>query len=445
MKVEWWALKDQINKLASGKQKTLYRGGRGDGALVAIRRGDTVELYHIKVINNQRRKTKLSTYDGTIDSIKAAANRYLERVTAIRSGENVFVGTVPAIGGGYRDGTVGDALKVAEHYFYQKCTPSYASEAVRQLKKDIGSEFHRLPLREISNEHVKHFIARVLGRATGNRDNRRQATKFKTYISMMFQYCALHDNDPEFVASPFRFRVAGHNPTAEVPAAQPKTKRDKVTLELDMIRYLWHDIIKVTSPVIDLFLKLLFATGGQRMIMLREARWEDCDLERRILILRNRKKGSLDEYESQLHVIWLNDQAVEIIHRLKPITGHYKYMFVSRHSGGEQYLTESALRQAVRRLRDLLAREMVEMDVKFAPKHIRHTCKTAMRNGDWGVGMSKLEASIIHDHDRTYEEGVKTRGVGDFNYDNNEHWDETVEPMRKWGAWLQKNVLEEEG
>ena len=166
------------------------------------------------------------------------------------------------------------------------------------------------------------------------------------------------------------------------------------------------------SPIVKdalLFNALTFVRPGE----LRTAQWCDIDMDKcewRIPAEAMKMK--------RLHIVPLSGQALEVLDRMRPLTGHGRYVFPASKSieKGDRPMSSGTMAAALRRLG--------YEQGSFTPHGFRSMASTILN--DNGFLGDAIERQLAH------VEGNKIRGI----YNHAEHIEIRREMMQWWGDWL---------
>ena len=227
--------------------------------------------------------------------------------------------------------------------------------------------------------------------------------RLRSTIGAVFRYAVasgVADNDPTYALKDATIR-----PTVKHRAAIT----DKPTLK----RYLraLEDYNGKPETRIALKLLMLFAS---RPGEIRQARWEEFDIENRV--------WSLDAQRMKMrrpHHVPLCQEALDLIVTLRPLTGWSEYLFPSQ-SHSKKAISENTLNQALRRM-------------GFGPEEVtshgfRATFSTfANESGLWNP--DAIEAYCAR-QDRNVVRGIYNRSL---------YWDERVKIADWWANFLKQD------
>lgn len=284
-------------------------------------------------------------------------------------------------------------------------TDGHTRTIISRLERDILPPLGNLLISEITTKDVLASLRLVEARQAYE-----SAHRIKTIIGQVFNFAIVSD-------------IAGveNNPAAGLSKVlkQPNKKSMAAILDPEKLGRLLADIESYAgSFVVRCALKLapmLFVRPGE----LRNAKWEDVDMERLAWQLpvedtkltlkeKARRKG-------QVHTVPLSRQAIEVLQALQPFTGSSQYLFPGR--AASRVLSENTVNQALRTM---------GWDRDTVTGHgFRATART-MLHETLGFSPDAIEAQLGH--------RVPDRlGVA---YNRTKHLDERYQMMQAWADYL---------
>ena len=242
-----------------------------------------------------------------------------------------------------------------------KWMPEHAHRLLRSLELHIFPDIGQRPIAEIMPLEVLSLLQRL--EAAGKYDT---AHKVYDVVNQVFSYAV-------------RLRICVFNPAAELRRELSQVKQQSFHHLSDPaeIGQLLRDIDGYTgTPQVRILLKLspyVFTRPAELLMM----KWEELDLDNGIW----EKSGEGDRKGERMKngldfLIPLSRQAAALIEQMKPITGHYDYVFWNKDKG--QPFSEAAAIKALHRL---------GYKGKQTMHGFRHIASTALNeqgfNGDW--------------------------------------------------------------
>ena len=286
-------------------------------------------------------------------------------------------------------------------------------EARRVLERDalpvIGSD---KKANEVEPYDIKFVLHKVI-----KRGSLIQANQLRAYMSAAFNYGIKHDNNPRNMKAKVLFFLKA-NPVLVVPKPEESQRVVDRALSGDEIHDLWFLLDESELSIqTNLALKLIIATGGQRVKEIAHAEWKEFDMDKRVWSIPARRTKN-----SRPHVVPLNSVAQSIIEQLQKISGGRKYLFPIQKPKTNKPMPITSLTKAVNRFCD---REEFE---PFTPRDIRRTCKTMFAE----MGISKDIRDRIHNH--------ALNDVASKHYDKYDYYQEKKIALDKWANRLLKIV-----
>ena len=242
-----------------------------------------------------------------------------------------------------------------------KWMPEHAHRLLRSLELHIFPDIGQRPIAEIMPLEVLSLLQRL--EAAGKYDT---AHKVYDVVNQVFSYAV-------------RLRICVFNPAAELrrELAQVKQQSFHHLSDPAEIGQLLRDIDGYTgTPQVRILLKLspyVFTRPAELLMM----KWAELDLDNGIWEKSGEGERKGERMKNGLDfLIPLSRQAAALIEQMKPITGHYDYVFWNKGTG--QPFSEAAASKALHRL---------GYKDKQTMHGFRHIASTALNeqgfNGDW--------------------------------------------------------------
>ena len=242
-----------------------------------------------------------------------------------------------------------------------KWTPEHAHRLLRSLELHIFPDIGQRPIAEIMPLEVLSLLQRL--EAAGKYDT---AHKVYDVVNQVFSYAV-------------RLRICVFNPAAELRRELSQVKQQSFHHLSDPaeIGQLLRDIDGYTgTPQVRILLKLspyVFTRPAE----LRMMKWAELDWDNGIWEKSGEGERKGERMKNGLDfLIPLSRQAAALIEQMKPITGHYDYVFWNKGTG--QPFSEAAASKALHRL---------GYKDKQTMHGFRHIASTALNeqgfNGDW--------------------------------------------------------------
>lgn len=242
-----------------------------------------------------------------------------------------------------------------------KWTPEHAHRLLRSIELHIFPDIGQRPIADIMPLEVLSLLQRL--EAAGKYDT---AHKVYDVVNQVFSYAV-------------RLRICVFNPAAELrrELAQVKQQSFHHLSDPAEIGQLLRDIDGYTgTPQVRILLKLspyVFTRPAE----LRMMKWAELDWDNGIWEKSGEGERKGERMKNGLDfLIPLSRQAAALIEQMKPITGHYDYVFWNKGTG--QPFSEAAASKALHRL---------GYKDKQTMHGFRHIASTALNeqgfNGDW--------------------------------------------------------------
>lgn len=289
-----------------------------------------------------------------------------------------------------------------------------APEVARALRKDaVPILGEATKARDVQSAQIKLTLHRVL-----TRGKEVYANRLYSHLHAAFQFGLEHDNDPRQLNAPVLFGLQ-FNPVGNVPRPYRQEKPGNRALSWDEIKTLWDAIDTAhMAPTLQLAVKLILATGGQRVEEVLNSRWPHFDLSRRLWEMPTTKNG-------RPHTVPLGDIAVDVLENLRRYTGGSAYLFPKlerKITTDSPFIPSTSLSRALSRF--CIAKEFTP----FTPRDLRRTCKTRLAE----IGVPKHIRDRLHNH--------SLHDVSSRHYDRYEYLAEKRQWMEIWDQQLMKII-----
>lgn len=309
-----------------------------------------------------------------------------------------------------------------------------AARKSRRRKSAANSAPFKSPVSMIGAERLARDVTpddiRMIVRACVARGSREQANRVRQYFQTAFRFGIEHDQRVDLTAGPnVQFGIQ-HNPARDVPKVQrpDATGVRDIELSADLIRQLWTDMggrddgescIPPMRPAHADALRLILATGGQRVEVVLGARWDEIDEEQKLWTVPLSRRKSR-RFSRGPHVVPLNQTAVQIIARQRGRSGDSEFLFpVEVRSARAEHLHVDRLWSVLRAWI-----EAAKFPLTFAPRDLRQTWHA--RAGE--LGLSKEIRDRIQDR--------PPNDIGAKHYDSYDYLDEKRRALDAWDQRL---------
>ena len=312
---------------------------------------------------------------------------------------------------GERMGSVERLFQLYIDYLDSKGKRS-VNQVRRIWKADIEPVVGHLKAKNVSPDDIKRTLFPII-----QRGSMIMANRCRSYLLSAFRFGIEWDNDPKNYDTTTRFEIAV-NPVRDVPKPQKEEDPGERALSGSEIRECWvfwgdPSLISLQSGTV---LRLILATGGQRVEEVLRACWSEFDTESglwEIPAQRTKKKRS--------HVVPLTPLALDALTELKKTAGDSELLFPMR---GNDFLPmeTNSLGNAVRRF---CKRVKVE---RFTARDLRRTVKTLMGK----MGLSKEIRDRLQNHSLS--------DVSSKHYDRYDYLKEKKVAMDAWELYLREII-----
>lgn len=275
---------------------------------------------------------------------------------------------------------------------------------------------------DVRPHHVKLVLAEAL-----KRDRAVMANRIRAYISAAFNFGIAHDNDPRNLQAPVLFNLQ-MNPARDVPKPAKQECVGNRDLSFDEIRRLWIllEDPKTMDIGLRLALRLILATGGQRVEEVLGASWAEFDRDTgKWEIPAHRSKNRWRSNHTPPHVVPLGTLALGVLSEIEANAPGSVFLFPKKGSKGEERMPLASISRAVSRFCGRFGFP------HFTPRDLRRTCKSRMGE----LGISKEVRDRLHHHALT--------DVSSKHYDRYDYLAEKRAAIARWDDHL-RNVLADE-
>lgn len=405
----------QIEKLIRGKDSTTAeKAPRGSGRLVLRVRNGTGEWLYQYFVDGKRKMMKLGNASGpsvlSLDEVREMARRLARELKD---------GLDPKVQKERREvQSKAEEKAAAERGTVEQLFREYVNNLKRRGKKSwpqvesalltgqyaVAKEFG---LETKAAEVSVIDVHRALNAAY--RRGHSMAAHLRAYLSAAFKFGIGHEHDYTRVSQDVSFGLIV-NPVASIPPDQDAQKAGDRVLKTEEIKGIWFKgTLHGLSEIVHAAVKLILATGGQRVREVVEARREEFDLDGRVwTIPKTRTKNNRE------HRVPLTKRAVEIVAWLMGNTPDSSYLIPNMRDVGRP-ADFAGLNQAVRRYSE---RAKVG---RWTPRDIRRTARIMLAEA--GEPDHRLDYHFNHG---------RSVGVGQKHYDRSTRLAEKMITMDAW-------------
>ncbi|EAM6080924.1 DUF4102 domain-containing protein [Salmonella enterica] len=245
---------------------------------------------------------------------------------------------------------------------FDRWSPSYAEEMIETFEKDVFPYIGSRPVAEIKPMELLAVLS-----VLNDRGATEKLRKVRQRCGEVFRYAVITGR-------------AEYNPAPDlVSAFAPHKKEHYAFLKTDELPEFFRTLNTYTgSMIVKLAIRLLILTGV-RPGELRQAEWQEIDFDNRLWeVPKERMKMR------RPHCVPLSDQTINILEQLKPMTGHYQYIFPGRihHS---KPMSEMAMNVLIRR---------IGYAGRVTGHGFRHTMSTILH--EQGYNTAWIETQLAH-------------------------------------------------
>ncbi|EIZ1472120.1 tyrosine-type recombinase/integrase [Salmonella enterica] len=245
---------------------------------------------------------------------------------------------------------------------FDRWSPSYAEEMIETFEKDVFPYIGSRPIAEIKPMELLAVLS-----VLNDRGATEKLRKVRQRCGEVFRYAVITGR-------------AEYNPAPDlVSAFAPHKKEHYAFLKTDELPEFFRILNTYTgSLIVKLAMKLLILTGV-RPGELRQAEWCEIDFDNRVWeVPKERMKMR------RPHCVPLSEQSLNILEQLKPVTGHYQYIFPGRihHS---KPMSEMAMNVLIRR---------IGYAGRVTGHGFRHTMSTILH--EQGYNTAWIETQLAH-------------------------------------------------
>lgn len=245
---------------------------------------------------------------------------------------------------------------------FDRWSPSYAEEMIETFEKDVFPYIGSRPIAEIKPMELLAVLS-----VLNDRGATEKLRKVRQRCGEVFRYAVITGR-------------AEYNPAPDlVSAFAPHKKEHYAFLKTDELPEFFRILNTYTgSMIVKLAMRLLILTGV-RPGELRQAEWCEIDFDNRVWeVPKERMKMR------RPHCVPLSEQSLNILEQLKPVTGHYQYIFPGRihHS---KPMSEMAMNVLIRR---------IGYAGRVTGHGFRHTMSTILH--EQGYNTAWIETQLAH-------------------------------------------------
>lgn len=198
-------------------------------------------------------------------------------------------------------------------------TVAYREEIIKTFEQDVFPYIGNRPISEIKPLELLEVLRRIERRGALEKTR-----KVRQRCGEVFRYAIITGR-------------AEYNPAPDlaVALAVPKQKNHPYLSE-DELHHFVRDLEAYTGSIITKNATKIVMLTGVRTQEMRFATWEEVDLEKGIWEIPAARMKM-----RRPHLVPLSTQIINIFKQLKPITGHYPYIFIGRNNRSKPISKES--------------------------------------------------------------------------------------------------------
>ncbi|EGT4275286.1 tyrosine-type recombinase/integrase [Cronobacter sakazakii] len=241
-------------------------------------------------------------------------------------------------------------------------TVAYREEIIKTFEQDIFPFIGKRPIVEIKPLELLELLRRIEKRGALEK-----ARKVRQRCGEVFRYAIITGR-------------AEYNPAPDLASAltTPKKKHHPF-LSAEELPHFIRDLESYTGSIITKNATKLVMLTGVRTQEMRFATWDEVDLDRGIWeIPAERMKMR------RPHLVPLSTQVIELLIQLKPITGHYPYIFIGR-SNRRKPISKESVSQVI---------ELLGYKGRATGHGFRHTMSTILH--EKGFESAWIEIQLAH-------------------------------------------------
>lgn len=354
------------NLKATGK---LYKKVDRDGLYVAVTRTGVISFRFDYRLNGRRETIVLGHYGSDGMNLAQAREKLIAAKKEIATGKSPAREKQRTLRKTKEAKTFGEFTDL----WLKDYRMADSTKAMRKsiIDRDILPVFGRRLLREVTPEDLRNLCEKIK-----NRNAPATAVHVREIIGQVFRYAIERGN-----------KVA--NPADDVKASAIATFKPKDrALSPDEIRLFFEEVEHVgTLPTIKLALRLILLTLVRKGELLN-ATWDEVDFEAATWTIPAARMKA-----RRAHVIYLSQQAMDIMIALKTCAGGSKFLLPSRYEG-DKGMSNATLNRVI----DVTVEKAKDRDILldyFTVHDLRRTGSTLLHeagfNSDW------IEKSLAHE------------------------------------------------
>lgn len=241
-------------------------------------------------------------------------------------------------------------------------TVAYREEIIKTFEQDVFPFIGKRPISEIKPLELLEVLRRIEKRGALEKTR-----KVRQRCGEVYRYAIITGR-------------AEYNPAPDlaIALAVPKQKNHPY-LSAEELPYFVRDLEAYTGSIITRNATLLVMLTGVRTQEMRFASWSEIDFEKNIWeIPAERMKMR------RPHIVPLSTQVIQLLLQLKPITGHYPYIFIGRNNRSKP-ISKETVSQVI---------ELLGYKGRATTHGFRHTMSTILH--EEGFDTAWIEMQLAH-------------------------------------------------
>jgi integrase len=370
------------------------REGSGQGFGIRVMPSTHKSWIFIYYFEGKKKRMTLGAYPAI--SLADARKLHRDAISCLASGKSPAAEQQKARVEAIVAGTVNELV---DEYLEKWAKPRKRSwkEDERILKKDVVPAIGKLKAKNITKRDIILILDRVLDRGSPIAANRTLAV-----VRRMFNFAVERD-------------IIEITPCYGVKLPSKENRKDRV-LSMEEIKSFWHGLENASMlEMTKIVLKLQLVTA-QRKAEIVKAEWDEFDLKSGWWTIPAAKAKNGNQ-----HRVPLSDLALDLLSKLKELTGGSKWLFPS--PKGNTHMAPGAVDHALRKNLDKF-----ENVKPFTPHDLRRSSASHMT----ALGVLRLVVSKILNHTESSVTSI---------YDRHSYDKEKKEAVHIWNKKLQEIIL----
>ncbi|MDN0124783.1 MULTISPECIES: tyrosine-type recombinase/integrase [Yersinia] len=245
---------------------------------------------------------------------------------------------------------------------FDRWSASYSEEMIKTFEKDVFPYIGHRPIAEIKPMELMAVLAKLDERGASEK-----MRKVRQRCGEVWRYAIITGR-------------AEYNPAPDLASAfAPQKKEHYAFLNPDELPEFFRTLNTYSGSLIVKLAMRLQALTGLRPGELRQGEWTEIDFDKRLWEIPPERMK-----KRRPHCVPLSEQTIAILEQLKPITGHYKYIFPGRIHHTKP-MSEMAMNVLIRR---------IGYAGRVTGHGFRHTMSTILH--EQGYNTAWIETQLAH-------------------------------------------------